>query len=63
MGPKKYCWQFPVFLIIYSCPVHVYHQLVTFKYSQSFLSHLPEHGQAEGHESSEAEENVSHFIS
>lgn len=35
-----------------------------FKYSQSlFFSHLPEHGQAEGYESSEAEENVSHFIS
>lgn len=63
MRAQKYCCQFPAFLIIYSCPVHVYHQLVTFKYWQSFLFHSPEHGQTEGYESSEAEENVSRFIS
>lgn len=43
---------------------HVNHQSISIiKFSQLFVFHLSEHGQAKGYESSEAEENVSTFIS
>ena len=40
---------------------HVNHQLILFFFN--IFSHLSEHGQAEGYESSEAEENVSTIMS